>query len=301
MPGLKYPIPHIPMLGKGSILLDIFDAAGLPTGLRHLGNCTKFELDLKDDIAELYQSLNKSVTLIATALKKRQPKIAITGTDFSSDHMAIVQMSSGKTTVATTAATITDEVLISATVTGAKGRFFQTAKRNIDMATANVPVLTQTQAGSPVTLTTPGDYVVADPVGGMIYIPRGARSSIPRPSRSPITRSWDRTITSPARPFPSNRATSFSIRIRSTARRSASISGASTSTRTGTSVSSRMTTGTGPSTGTSSTIPRITRRRRSTITRSSKNGDPTGSRFLGGRGGLVRIASSPFSVEVSGR
>lgn len=166
MPGLKYPIPHIPMLGKGSILLDIFDSAGLPTGLRHLGNCTKFELDLKDDIAELYQSINKSVTLVATALKKRQPKVSITGTDFSADHMAIVQMSGGKTNVATTATTITDEVLISATVTGGKGRFFQTAKRNIDNVTTP-PVLTL----QPSTILVAGtDYVVADAVAGLIYI-----------------------------------------------------------------------------------------------------------------------------------
>jgi hypothetical protein len=171
MPGLKYPIPHVPMLGKGSILLDIFDAAGLPTGLRHLGNCTKFELDLKDDIAELYQSLNKSVTLIATALKKRQPKIAITGTDFSSDHMAIVQMSSGKTNVATTAVAVTGETLISATVTGAKGRFFQTAKRNVDNVTVP-PVLTLQPS---TVLATPGDYVIVDPVAGLIYIPVGSQ------------------------------------------------------------------------------------------------------------------------------
>lgn len=106
MPGLKYPLPHVPMLGKGSILLDIFDSSGNPTGLQHLGNCTKFELDLKDEIAMLYQSLNKSVTLIATALKKREPKVSITGTDFSSNHLAITQMSSGKTTATTSATTI---------------------------------------------------------------------------------------------------------------------------------------------------------------------------------------------------
>lgn len=166
MPGLKYPIAHVPMLGKGSILLDLFDANGVATGLRHLGNCTKFELDLKDDIAELYQSLNKTVTLVATALKKRQPKISITGTDFSADHMAIVQMASGKTNVATTATTVTDEVLISATVKGAKGRFFQTAKRNVDNTTTP-PVLTL----QPSTILVAGtDYTVVDPVAGLIYI-----------------------------------------------------------------------------------------------------------------------------------
>ncbi len=168
MPGLKYPIPHVPMLGKGSILLDIFDlVTGLPTGLRHLGNCTKFEVDMKDDLAELYQSLNKNVTLIATAVKKRVPKIAITGTDFSSDHMAISAMSSGKTTLAVAVGTVTAETLVSvAQAPTAKGRFFRTATPNYD-PTGTPPVLTQ----NAITLVAGTDYVLADPVTGLIYFP----------------------------------------------------------------------------------------------------------------------------------
>jgi hypothetical protein len=170
MPGLKYPIPHVPMLGKGSILFDIFDASGLPTGLRHLGNCTKFELDLKDDIAELYQSLNKNVTLIATAVKKRQPKIAITGTDFSSDHMAIANMSTGKSSLATAVTTFTGETLITAGQAPTSiGRYFRTANMNVDNVTTP-PVL----ISNSITLVAGTDYVVADPVVGLIYIPVGS-------------------------------------------------------------------------------------------------------------------------------
>jgi hypothetical protein len=156
------------MLGKGSILLDRFDpVTGLPTGFQHLGNCTKFELDLKDDIAELYQSLNKNVTLIATAVKKRQPKISITGTDFSADHMAIAQMSTGKTTVSTTATTFTGETLITAAQSAtAKGRFFRTLNPNVD-PTGTPPVLTQNS----VTLTAGTDYVLVDAQKGLFYIP----------------------------------------------------------------------------------------------------------------------------------
>jgi hypothetical protein len=165
MPGLKYPISHVPMLGKGSILFDIFDANGLSTGLRHLGNCTKFELDLKDDIAELYQSLNKNVTLIATAVKKRQPKISLTGTDFSADHVAVVGMSTGKTTVSTTATAFTAEALISATVASPKGRYFRTLHMNIDVGTP--PVVKQ----GATTFVAGTDYVIADAVAGLIYIP----------------------------------------------------------------------------------------------------------------------------------
>ena len=169
--GIQYQIPHVPMLGKGSILLDQFDVNGNPTGVfKHLGNATKFELDLKDDIAELYQSLNKSVTLIATALKKRQPKISITGTDFSSDHIAIAQMSSGMTTLTTTAATVTGEVLISAAqAPNAIGRYFRTANFNVD-GTGTPPVLTSNS----VTLSSGTDYLLLDAEQGIFYIPAGS-------------------------------------------------------------------------------------------------------------------------------
>lgn len=169
--GIQYPVSHVPMLGKGSILLDRFDpTTGLPTGFQHLGNCTKFELDLKDDIAELYQSLNKNVTLIATAVKKRQPKISITGTDFSSVHIAIAQMSAGKTAVATTATTITAELLITAAqAPTAIGRFFRFANKNLDNV-GTPPVFTSNS----VTLSNTTDIIVVDPVQGIAYVPAGS-------------------------------------------------------------------------------------------------------------------------------
>jgi hypothetical protein len=176
MPPIQYPVPHIPMLGKGSILLDQFDDDGNPTGFLHLGNCTKFELDLKDDIAELYQSLNKNVTLIATAVKKRQPKITITGTDFSSDHIAIAQMSAGKTSLSISAATVSAEVLITAAqAPNCKGKFFRAANMNID-PTTTPPVVKSGSAGT-TTLTAGTDYQLVDPVSGLFYIPAGSTIS----------------------------------------------------------------------------------------------------------------------------
>lgn len=169
MTPIQYPLAHVPMLGKGSILFDRFDPSGLKTGLVHLGNCTKFELDLKDDIAELYQSLNKNVTLISTAVKKRQPKISITGTDFSADHIAFAQMSLGKTTLSTSATTFTAETLITvAQAANCIGRYFQVAHRNVD-PTGTAPVVTQGSA-----LTAGTDYILVDPVQGLFYIPVGS-------------------------------------------------------------------------------------------------------------------------------
>src|ERR1700745_977010 len=129
MQPLQYPLAHLPMLGKGSVLFDRFDANGNLQGFMHLGNCTKFEIDLKDTRAELYQSLNKSVTLIAAALKQRQPMIHITGTDLHVDPLGLATMSDGASLLSVTASTITAEVLISASaITNGvyKGRYFRT-------------------------------------------------------------------------------------------------------------------------------------------------------------------------------
>jgi hypothetical protein len=158
------------MLGKGSILLDLFDpTSGLPTGFQHLGNCTKFEIDIKDDLAELYQSITHTPSLIATAVKKRQPKVTIEGTDFNSKHIAIAQMAPGKTALATTATTFTSEVLITAVqAPNAAGRFFRAANLNTD-PTAVPPVLTS----NAVTLVAGTDYELMDPIKSIYYIPIG--------------------------------------------------------------------------------------------------------------------------------
>lgn len=162
---IVYPVPHLPMLGKGSVLLDIFDANGLPTGFQHLGNATKFEIELKDEVAELFQSLNKSVTQIASAIKKRQGKVTITGTDFSSVHMSIANMAAAKTSLAVSAGVVTGETLVSATALK-PGRYFRTATPNVDNVTTP-PVLTC----NAITLVAGTDYIVADPLHGVIYFP----------------------------------------------------------------------------------------------------------------------------------
>jgi hypothetical protein len=162
------PVPNIPMLGKGSVLLDRFDlVSGLPTGFQHLGNCTQFEIEDKPDIAKLFSSMSHNVSLIATALKKREPMVTIKGTDFSSLHVQMFAVSTGKTTLTPTASTFTAEVLVSAAQAPvAKGRYFRLVNMNIDNVTTP-PVLTSNS----VTLVAGTDYVVADPVAGLIYFP----------------------------------------------------------------------------------------------------------------------------------
>ncbi|MGH9207373.1 MAG: hypothetical protein ACRD1G_12570, partial [Acidimicrobiales bacterium] len=80
-------------------------------------------------------------------------------------------MSSGKTALATTATTITSEALISAAQTAnAIGRYFRLANNNVD-GSGTRPVLTQ----APSTVLVDGtDWILADAVSGLIYIPAGS-------------------------------------------------------------------------------------------------------------------------------
>jgi len=165
MTAVNYPLPNIPMLGKGLVMFAKI-IAGVQQGFYPFGNCTKLELEPKDDIAELYESINASASLIATALKKRQIKIAITGTDFKDDVMDLVLMGNGKTTVSTAVATHTAEVLVPAAVGTHRGRFFQTLFRNLD-AVGTPPVLTN----NAVPLVSGTDYLLVDPVTGLFYFP----------------------------------------------------------------------------------------------------------------------------------
>jgi hypothetical protein len=159
-----YQVGHVPSLGKGSVLLDRF-LIGSPTGvLIHLGNCNKFEIEPKDDKAELIQSLSPTPTLIAQAVKKRDIKVSVEGTDFNSDHAALFSVSSGKGSLSISATPITNEVLISAAQTvNAKGRYFQ-------VATPNVGTFTDLKQNA-VALVANTDYKVIDLVHGIIYIP----------------------------------------------------------------------------------------------------------------------------------
>jgi len=165
---VSYPVAHDPMFGKGSVMLDIFDlVTGLPTGLQHLGNVPKFELEVKDDKAELFQYINATPSKIASAVKKREVKLTIEGSDFNFSHVAIAQLSSGKTSLAIGAGTVTAEVLVSAAqAVNAKGRYFRTGTINIDDVTV-LPALTQ----NAIVLMAGVDYVVADAQKGLVYFP----------------------------------------------------------------------------------------------------------------------------------
>lgn len=163
---IQYKLPHLPMLGKGSLLIDIYDANGGLTGYIHMGNCSKVEHEIKDDKKSLFQSINKSPSKIASAVGKREVMLAITGTDFAFTKLAIQQLASGgvETILATGSAPVAGEALASTTATK-KGKYFSTLGRNIGSVVVN-------QSGSPLVLGT--DYTIEDSLQGLIYfLPSG--------------------------------------------------------------------------------------------------------------------------------
>jgi hypothetical protein len=162
--GINYQINHVPSLGKGSVLFDRF-LNGNPTSVfMHLGNCSKFSIEPKDDKAELFQSLYPTPTMFAQAVKKRDLKITIEGTDFSADHAQLFSIAGGVGTRSQTGAAQSAEVVISAAqTTNCLGRYFQVV---------HYPIATWTdlkQGAS--TLVNGTDYVVLDLTHGIIYVP----------------------------------------------------------------------------------------------------------------------------------
>jgi hypothetical protein len=192
---IKYPIPHLPMLGKGSLLLDVFDVDGNPTGFLHMGNVTTLEQEIKDDKATLYQHINATPSLIATAVKKRDVTLKVTGTDFSSDHMAVALMSPGVTELVIAATAVVGEALASATVTK-HGMYFATVGRNLDPTTIVV------KQGL-VTLVAGTDYIVEDAVQGIIYFPLDSAvvdTTVVTVDYTPIATSFDQ-VSGAVQPF----------------------------------------------------------------------------------------------------
>jgi hypothetical protein len=163
MSPIHYAVPHLPYLGKGSLLFDRFDADGNLTGFQHFGNVTTIDQETKDDKAELYQHINAVPSMTNTAVKKRAVSVKFTGTDFSADHLTIALMSAGKTELVIAADAVVAEALASATATK-KGKYFATAQRNLD------PVSVAVKQGVTV-LVVDEDYTIADAVQGIIYFP----------------------------------------------------------------------------------------------------------------------------------
>lgn len=105
------------LLGKGQVFFDRFDAAGLSTGMKHLGNVETFELTTADDNVDKFSSMSAGAPLYKRVNRRRTITLKITGDEFHPENMALVTMGS-QSTLAQAATAVVAEPISPATFPG---------------------------------------------------------------------------------------------------------------------------------------------------------------------------------------
>lgn len=77
------------LVGKGSVFFNRFDANGLPTGWKHMGNIEKLEASLADTKLQKFSSMVHGAPLYKEVLTKRIVTLALTGDEFHPDALAL--------------------------------------------------------------------------------------------------------------------------------------------------------------------------------------------------------------------
>lgn len=138
-------------LGKGSLFLDLFDDAGLPTDLQFLGNANSISISAEVTDAELFSSTEASGALIDRAVLRTSYTLTVSLNEFTLTNMKLFL----KGDDATKAQTVQSQETAQFTnVT--PGRFYETGFRQI----TNVTVMTGTD-----TLVDGTDYVLNSEFG----------------------------------------------------------------------------------------------------------------------------------------
>jgi len=154
---INAPDPQNILLGKGELFFDRFNTGGTVQGYFHLGNCSKFAINLADDLLSLNTSQDAAAGLLKRVTRKREVQISITSNEYAIESMALALMGD-QGTFAQTSSAITGEIL---TTNAVNGRYYKTAGRNISSV-----VLTQ----GTVTLAQSVAYTVYDSTAGVIKL-----------------------------------------------------------------------------------------------------------------------------------
>src|SRR5574343_45339 len=162
MASVAAPNPSNLLLGKGAVYFDPFTTAGAKTGEIHLGNCEAFEITPSTETATKMNSMEAAAGVYKEVTKAQRYDVAITGSEFNKENLALVLLSA-TSTLTQTSGTVTAETITSS---AKKGRWYACAKRSILSVTVKAGVAGSTA----MTLTT--DYTI-DAVTGRIYVVPG--------------------------------------------------------------------------------------------------------------------------------
>lgn len=125
MPVTQSPNSNNLLLGKGAVYFNRAEAAGIATGLRHLGNVDTFELTTADDVLEKYSSMVSTSPLLKSINRRRAVSLRLTFSEFSPENAALALMGTNVTSSAQAATPIVGELL---SLRPLKGAYYKTAK-----------------------------------------------------------------------------------------------------------------------------------------------------------------------------
>ncbi len=147
------------VVGKGSVYINRFDANGVGTGLRHIGNVDAMEITIEDDKLQKYSSMDAAASLYKEITRRRDARLRLTLSEFHPQNMALVTMGELDESYTQAATAVVDETLSTALV---KGAVYQFAKFGPHTA------ITVEDEGGALTLNT--DYRILDANLGLIEI-----------------------------------------------------------------------------------------------------------------------------------
>lgn len=160
--------PDSIILGRGEVYFDRFNASGIKTGERFLGNCQTFELGVEDEIRDKFSSAEATSPLIKSVNVRRTPGVNIVLDEFDEYNLSLAFMGDRSDFQQTTASPVNE---VPPTTSVKKGHWFQlggaTPRRSISAVAVTGP------AGAPVYVLTT-DYLIDAPRGRIYVVPTGA-------------------------------------------------------------------------------------------------------------------------------
>lgn len=112
------------LVGKGQLFFDRFDANGVSTGFKHLGNVETLEISQADTKLQKFSSMTHGAPLLKEVLTKRIVTLTIKGDEFHPDNLALVTTG----TVSTLVQPATAVVAEAGPLTTVPGNYYQLQK-----------------------------------------------------------------------------------------------------------------------------------------------------------------------------
>lgn len=161
--------PDSIILGRGEVYFDRFNASGVKTGERFLGNCQSFEIGIEDEVRDKYSSAEASAPLIKSVNVRRTPRIQVVLDEYDEDNLALAFMGD-KADFLQTGASVMNEVPPTTSVK--KGYWFQVG--SLALPRRQISAVTVTGPGGMPTYVNNTDYIIDAPRGRIFIVTAGA-------------------------------------------------------------------------------------------------------------------------------